>query len=132
MKRRCPKCRRFDVVFYTTGNGRGYCKRCQQAYQRRHYRRNEQYYVDKARAANVVQQALLYSVIYSTKQVPCAECGRTYAPWIMQFDHIRDKDDCVSNLVRRGASLARLIAEICKCEVVCANCHAARTYLRLH
>ena len=35
----------------------------------------------------------------------------------------------VSNL-RPPVSLARLMAEIAKCEVVCANCHAERTHKR--
>jgi hypothetical protein len=36
----------------------------------------------------------------------------------------------VSDLVRRG-SRARVLEEIEKCELVCANCHAARTVRRL-
>lgn len=48
----------------------------------------------------------------------------------MQWDHGRgiDKVDDVSNLVRRGFSREAIMAEVSKCELVCANCHAVRTF----
>jgi hypothetical protein len=49
----------------------------------------------------------------------------------MQFDHLGDdKDRDVATLALVPVSLARLQAEIAKCEIVCANCHAERTYRR--
>lgn len=49
----------------------------------------------------------------------------------MQFDHINDdKDDCVARIANACYSLARLQREIDKCELVCANCHAVRTWER--
>lgn len=48
----------------------------------------------------------------------------------MQFDHVDDnKIENVSNLARRG-SREEVLAEIAKCELVCANCHADRTHYR--
>ena len=65
---------------------------------------------------------------------PCADCGCYYHYSQMQFDHRPDeiKLDGVSNLaVGRGKGMrARLWAEIAKCDLVCANCHALRTWLR--
>jgi hypothetical protein len=62
---------------------------------------------------------------------PCTDCGRGYPPYVMQFDHLgEDKDRDIANLVASPVSLARLAAEIEKCEVVCANCHAERTHQR--
>lgn len=46
----------------------------------------------------------------------------------MQFDHLGDKLFTISNA--GATSVERLLAEIAKCEVVCANCHAERTYQR--
>jgi hypothetical protein len=48
----------------------------------------------------------------------------------MDFDHIGPKTAEVSSMVRT-LSTERLLAEVRKCEVVCANCHRVRTYLRL-
>ena len=52
-------------------------------------------------------------------------------PYVMQFDHLgEDKDRDIATLTRSPVSLARLMVEIAKCEVVCANCHAERTHER--
>jgi hypothetical protein len=48
----------------------------------------------------------------------------------MQFDHVRgEKLGDVSALIRT-APHAVVLAEIEKCDLVCANCHADRTYRR--
>jgi len=62
---------------------------------------------------------------------PCHDCKRHFNPWQMHFDHIdaTSKDDDVARLVNRGAT-RKVWAEIEKCELVCANCHADRTYQR--
>ena len=52
----------------------------------------------------------------------------------MELDH-RDgtiKEAAVANLVSKGCTDARLLEEIEKCDVVCANCHRMRTYRRLY
>lgn len=61
----------------------------------------------------------------------CTDCHVPYPPYVMQFDHLgSDKDRDIAMLVAAPVSLARLAAEIAKCEVVCANCHAERTHRR--
>ena len=62
---------------------------------------------------------------------PCADCGGIFHPVAMTFDHLpgSTKRAEVSNLVYRG-SRQLLLEEIAKCELVCANCHAIRTFNR--
>lgn len=50
----------------------------------------------------------------------------------MELDHRQDtlKVGAVSNLVGGGCTDEKLLNEIAKCDVVCANCHRMRTYLR--
>lgn len=57
----------------------------------------------------------------------CVDCGESDVR-TLQFDHLNPdlKYDRVANLIFRS-SLATLQAEIDKCEVRCANCHAKRT-----
>ena len=63
------------------------------------------------------------------KDRPCADCGIQYPSWVMQFDHVRgEKKFDIAQA--SSASEKRLLEEIAKCEVVCANCHAERTYDR--
>ena len=51
----------------------------------------------------------------------------------MELDHRDDtiKEAAVADLVSKGCTDARLLEEIEKCDVVCANCHRMRTYQRL-
>lgn len=59
---------------------------------------------------------------------PCVDCGEA-DPVVLEFDHVRGtKSDGLSNLVV-AANMARLVAEIAKCEVRCANCHRRKTAL---
>jgi hypothetical protein len=60
----------------------------------------------------------------------CADCGLTN-PIVLDFDHLKDKKYNVSRMIHDGFSWAAIKKEIAKCEVVCANCHRIRTYIRL-
>jgi hypothetical protein len=59
---------------------------------------------------------------------PCADCGKFYPHYMMQFDHHPDKGK-VGN-VGGLASWRLMLREMAKCDIVCANCHARRTYFR--
>lgn len=56
---------------------------------------------------------------------PCVDCGES-DPDVLEFDHIAGKVMEVSRLLA-SASLDRLMEEIERCEVRCANCHTRRT-----
>lgn len=59
------------------------------------------------------------------------DCGIKYPHYVMEFDH-RNPDTkvmCISAMVTH-TSLDRVKAEIAKCDIVCANCHRARTWIR--
>lgn len=65
------------------------------------------------------------------RAAPCHDCHRTYSPFSMEFDHrdARTKVQEVTRMVGR-ASLQRILEEVAKCDVVCANCHRMRTFRR--
>jgi hypothetical protein len=80
---------------------------------------------------DVQRIAELTSWVRQLKSEPCVDCEHTFHPTAMQFDHVRGvKVLKVSDLVARGCSRAKILAEIAKCELVCANCHAVRTHER--
>ena len=59
------------------------------------------------------------------------DCGGSFHFRAMHWDHIgNDKEENVSVMVLRGLGRKKILAEIAKCELVCANCHAVRTYKR--
>ncbi len=63
---------------------------------------------------------------------PCADCGLSYPHFVMDFDHARGKKSFALSTVHYGLwSNERILAEIAKCDLVCANCHRIRTHNRL-
>ena len=109
-----------------------YCKTCKSQYNRTWYERNRtKHQADVARFKKV-RKAELAELIRAAKDVPCADCGERYPPWVMDFDHVRGvKRGVVSYLASRTPPVATILDEIAKCEVVCANCHRARTFSRI-
>ncbi len=61
----------------------------------------------------------------------CADCGYRVHPAALDFDHLpgSEKQHPVAWLISRNR-LEDALAEIEKCEVVCANCHRVRTATR--
>lgn len=94
---------------------------------RKHYHKNKEAYIARAKA----KSAELYQIVKEKKNVPCTDCGVKYPTHVMQFDHLdaTTKVRDVSALCKYG-NLKALLEEIDKCEVVCANCHADRTFKR--
>lgn len=67
--------------------------------------------------------------INKLKSKPCADCGVSYPPYVMDFDHVRGtKKMSVSRITLWGWK--ELLEEVAKCELVCANCHRLRTLSR--
>ena len=58
----------------------------------------------------------------------CADCGYRTHHAALEFDHIHGEKELN---VCFAKSIAQAKKEIFKCEVVCANCHAVRTFGRL-
>lgn len=125
----CSSCKKSkeDNEFNRKGLGlSSKCKDCNSEYLREHYRNNKQYYLDK----NVTNRKEIQSIIYdwlSTQK--CKDCGINDVR-VLEFDHLADKTASVSSLMN-GRSIKRMIEEIRKCEIVCANCHKIRTYTRM-
>jgi hypothetical protein len=68
----------------------------------------------------------------------CEECGFNTHPSALQFDHIdpatkyRTKSGKIvhpSDMIKGGRyALETVLAEIAKCRILCANCHAIYTH----
>ena len=74
-------------------------------------------------------KARQYIQKYKTEHNVCADCKESYPYWILEFDHIRDKDFTIGKQGREK-DIETLKNEIAKCEIVCANCHKNRTFTR--
>lgn len=70
--------------------------------------------------------------IIGLKRKPCLDCGGVYPVQVMDFDH-RPEAGPKRFQVSSGAfkhSRESVLAEIAKCDLVCANCHRVRTVRR--
>lgn len=96
-------------------------------YSKRHYETNKAYYLEKNKKARLKKVQYIRDL---KSEASCADCGEDFPHYVMEFDH-RDPSEkvaAVSTLV--SSSWKKLYAEIDKCDVVCANCHRARTWGR--
>ncbi len=111
------------------GQGRQtWCKPCRRLYDREYHHRTRERRLAQKRLQHKRMVAWYRDLKSST---PCADCGSTFNHAAMSWDHLPgfEKLDDVSSLVSRH-NKALILAEIQKCELVCANCHAVRSFER--
>lgn len=106
-----------------------YADKTKQRESQREWRRlHQDYYNQKRREARRRNRIIANGF----KNQPCADCNQWYPPCVMDFDHVRGvKEAEIADLVQKATTVDKLILEIMKCEVVCANCHRIRTCKRL-
>ena len=65
------------------------------------------------------------------EQSGCLDCGEKYPHYMLHFDHKPgfEKHGSASEIYSRYGR-ERGLEEMAKCDIVCANCHAIRTYNR--
>jgi hypothetical protein len=95
------------------------------AYNRLYYQRNKEHLLKKQAEKNRRFAESRRKWLVEYKNLECVRCGESH-PATLTFHH-RDSSDKtfeIGNALTLGVSLKRLIAEIEKCDVICANCHA--------
>ncbi len=75
-----------------------------------------------------------FKILIELKSKPCSDCNKIYEHYQMQYDHVPErgtKKASVSALLGSRSLKAKTVQEeIAKCDLVCCNCHAKRTWLR--
>ena len=106
-----------------------YCRDCRCAYDRR-------YYAERGKAPRLLRSRVRREDARAWMDTlkegrPCADCGETFSPWVMHWDHLPEylKVDEISSMVGSHRR-ALILEELAKCELVCANCHVMRTVRR--
>lgn len=60
----------------------------------------------------------------------CVDCGNNDSR-VLEFDHVRgEKKGNIANLKNAAYGMKRLLDEIAKCDIRCANCHRIVTHER--
>lgn len=126
--KRCPACeeQRLPSEF----GSQTVCKLCWSSYTREYRQRPG--VMKKAQRRDRQRKRDLMEWSHGKKRDNCLDCKRKFNPWQMQFDHRPGtvKVASVSDMVMRGFAKKKIEQEIEKCDLVCASCHADRTYQR--
>lgn len=143
MNKRCSKCGLDKPIklFYCRKSGPRsgeYYERCKECFKergRKYYHQNHERQLHLALLRKQRYKKERREWLYKIKRKQCADCGKIYPPWVMEFDHKEGdlKIASISHMALRNTSNFETIKkEIEKCDLVCANCHRQRTYDRLH
>ena len=107
-------------------------------YKREYYKRNREKLLEKNKKYIMANKekynktkkrhrTRVYEFIISLKNQPCADCGQKFPHYIMEFDHIRGKRE---EKISDSQGISAILKEIEKCDLVCANCHCTREWIR--
>jgi hypothetical protein len=155
LSKKCKKCEKvkLEEEFYKRGKYlSSYCKECEKEKAIKWYRSNrdrslaykKNWYLsnlDKCRKwerdnrekrAGYTRASAKKgrAFVDNLKDNPCMDCGIKYPPYIMQFDHVRGTKKYNVSLTLCHSKKS-ILEEVAKCDLVCANCHAERTYQRI-
>jgi hypothetical protein len=100
----------------------------QKAAQRKFYEENKADYAVRSKNARLVLRDEINQI---KEKLGCKDCGTQHPYYVLQFDHLdgSNKVAGIHELIRTSTRDA-VLTEVAKCEVVCANCHATRTFKR--
>jgi hypothetical protein len=106
------------------------CIECEANYQKEYYRKNrlKRIAVAKSHSVKVAEQNRKI-VVEHLRNNPCVDCGESDI-LVLQFDHFENKQFDVAAMVSnsgRPYSTKKVLNEISKCQVRCANCHQRKT-----
>lgn len=105
------------------------CKDCSRERSRKYYKDNPQTHKNNVSKNNKIQsdRLNLFIIDFLIKN-PCVDCGENDIR-TLHFDHIipEEKSHNISDMKRCRMNEEKIMKEINKCEVRCANCHAKRT-----
>lgn len=101
----------------------------QRQYSKNNYQKNKVIYINKSKiqkekTGKIYQQRIFeYLLAHS-----CVDCGETN-PIVLTFDHVRGekKFNISESVLRLQPSWEKVVVEINKCDIRCANCHLIKT-----
>ncbi len=104
------------------------CRLCNKTRAKRYYKENQSYHRNQVnlRKRKLIKQnqEKMWGFLLKSS---CVDCGNNN-PLVLEFDHFRDKENGVCQLLCGGSSWERVLKEIEKCEIRCANCHNIKTH----
>lgn len=143
MTKMCSSCKEAlpveDFAFKNraTGHRQSKCRECAKSYGKKHYESHRSDYIARARKKNAETTEAKRAYVAKLRNRPCMDCGGVFPEPCMDFDHRSGRTvkgsnspETIANMKNDHKGIACLMAEIEKCDVVCANCHRLRTHKR--
>lgn len=123
-----------DLFMLRDSKRKGLCAECKKQYNRVWYLKNKEKHKKRTIDNGKRYRSERTEFLRELKDADCADCGVRYDHFVMQFDHVpeRGKKNFTIGAVCSWMPIEKLKEEILKCDVVCANCHAIRTWNRSH
>lgn len=129
--KKCNKCLQTKSLdqFHKRGKGhQPWCKSCKKKDDKIYYDLHK----EKWNSYNKEWKKEFWNWYKNLKTEPCSDCKNTYDPVVMDWDHKPDEIKIQSIAdIARSCNKEKVLTEIVKCELVCANCHRLRTSKRL-
>jgi Zn finger protein HypA/HybF involved in hydrogenase expression len=129
----CTKCgvvkllEAFPPVRRGEPDRQSWCRSCFAEANARNYLRTAEAVKARVRRRQESRRSMIRPLLIEYLRAhPCVDCGETDIV-VLEFDHIGTKTAEVSALLTGGYSWDRILLEIEKCEVRCANCHRIKT-----
>lgn len=109
------------------------CNPCLSAAQLKRYKAGGEAERTKNREKTARVRAVRVPMINEIKlKSGCVDCGFNSHPEALQFDHRDPKEKSFAIAKNLTSSWQRLLDEIAKCDVRCANCHVIRSVAEGH
>lgn len=130
----CGKCKQSKSILEFNKSKKGigglhtYCKPCQKVQDKIYWNRKKKDSVrmqERQALANQRRKEAQDFIFQYLISHPCS-CGESN-PLFLDFDHLQNKSDSISNLMKKQVSIDRLKEEIEKCQVLCVKCHRLKT-----
>src|SRR4051794_13975481 len=127
----CGKCQKLrpEADFHRRGKIRqAWCRECRKAYDAAYHAK----YRERRRELRRLKAIEFKKWYWELKEsLPCTDCGSYFRHPAMTWDHLPGFEKRADvGFLTRYSSRNVVLKEIAKCELVCANCHAVRTFER--
>lgn len=98
------------------------CKECQKAQEKVHYQESKERQIAVKETAQF-QKNRNIQLVENARAVGCRKCGEKRS-YVLDFHHKNpeEKENVIAHMLKSSGE-DKLIAELAKCDVLCANCH---------
>lgn len=130
----CCKCKvkkkvsEFNSSNFSKDGIQASCRPCANQASKASYHKHKKRYFLRAKE----REKEIDKLFTSLKNRPCADCGGSFPPFVMDFDHLDQKKKTynLAYMRRHRMAFAKILKEVGKCDLVCSNCHRIRTEKR--